>query len=70
MHIIYSAVIISIIFLIVFILTDEYYIYFHNKHCSEASMSEQYTVQFMTVFIVTVLLNIISVDAALCSADH
>ncbi len=65
-----SAIIISLIYLLVFILIDAYYEYHYGYHLGGSSMEEQYTVQYVSVFIVTCLLGIFEIDKFLCSAEH
>ena len=70
MDIITSAIIIAIIYLIVFVAIDYYFVAFHNKHISEYDMGFQCQLQFGTVFIVTALLGILEIDVLLCAANH
>jgi hypothetical protein len=54
--------------LVVFILVDQYYTYMRGCHVGEVHMDEQYTVQFTSVFIVTLILGLTELDAMLCAA--
>ncbi len=68
MDLITSSIIIAIIYLVVFILVDQYYTYMRGCHVGEVHMDEQYTVQFTSVFIVTLILGLTELDAMLCAA--
>lgn len=70
MHIVASSIVIAIIYLCVFIIIDQYYIYQRGQHLGMVGMDEQYRVQFISVFAVTFLLGLFEIDLILCSGEH
>lgn len=70
MNLLTSSIIIALIYLIAFLGTHYYFIYFVNKNMSECSLATQCGLQFSTVFIITMLLGILEMDILLCTANH
>ena len=68
MNLLLSSIIIGIIFLLVFILIDHITVQNYGVHQGELSMETQCTVTFWSVFVVTFLLGVTSLDSILCSA--
>jgi len=68
MHYIASAIIISIIYLVAFLVIDECMYCTIGIRSSQMDMTKQCIFEFMTVFIITVILSITSIDAVLCAA--
>jgi hypothetical protein len=68
MNLFLSSFLLALIYLMVFVLTDYYYMNSMRKHVGELSMKEQYGLQFITVFVVSFFLGVSGVDSYLCSA--
>jgi hypothetical protein len=68
MHYITSAIIISIIYVIAFILFDESMHHLCGVKSAELNVTHRCLFEFFTVFIISLLLSITSVDAIICSA--
>lgn len=70
MDLITSAIIISIIYLIAFVIIDIVFDSFTGKPLSKSDVHTQCYAQFTTVFVVTCILGLTELDALLCSASH
>ncbi len=70
MDLVSSALLISIIYLTMFVIIDVIADRITGKPMSQYDIHTQCYVQFMTVFVVTIILGLTELDTLLCSANH